>query len=238
MKKSLLAFVLIAVFCMAGIALAQHAVKPAISGDRALTLLKEGNERFMTGKRTFTHQDTLRMKEVFEKGQHPYASVLSCSDSRVPPEIIFDTGIGDLFVMRVAGGVCATDQMATQEYAIEHLQIPLFVVVGHTKCGAVTAAADGLELEGNLPALALKIKPAVKRAREKNPSMKGPVFHDECSIENVWVVIEDFIKESPVIRERMKHGELMVVGAVYDLETGKVRFMGPHPRQKELLEKK
>ena len=142
---------LLLVTAMAGTAVAASN-GPGISPDQALARLKEGNARFVSdtparpnlaGKRLLTSQN----------GQSPYAIVLSCADSRAPVELVFDQGIGDLFVIRVAGNVAATDEIGTAEYGADHLNVPLMVVLGHTQCGAVTAVAQGAEVHGNIPAL-------------------------------------------------------------------------------------
>ena len=114
-----------------------------LTPDRALTQLLRGNERFVAGWPDHPNQSARRRREVSEAGQHPFAIILSCADSRVPPEIIFDQGLGDLFIVRVAGNVLDDVVLGTIEYAVEHLQVPLVMVLGHDKCGAVTAAVEG-----------------------------------------------------------------------------------------------
>jgi carbonic anhydrase len=197
----------------------------SISADKALTLLKEGNERFIGGKRTYSHLDTLRLKEVAARGQHPYAAIFSCSDSRVPVEHIFDAGIGDLFVLRDAGNAPGVTEIATLEYAALHIGIPLIVVMGHTKCGAITAATEDLELEGSLLELVGMLKPAITRIRAEKPELKGEGLIEAAIIENVRLAIEDIGNKSPQIAELVREGRVHIVGAYYDLESGKVSWL-------------
>jgi len=206
-----------------------------VNKDAAYMMLKEGNNRFVSGSRTFTHLDRTRLEEVADNGQKPFATVLTCSDSRVPAEHIFDAGIGDLFVVRVAGNVCDTDEIASIEYGAEHLKTPILVVLGHTKCGAVTAVAEGGEFHGNLAGLLDNIKVAVDEVKTKQPGLTGDELVNECVKKNIWVSIEDLFENSPVICELVKKDEILVIGALYDLDTGKVEWLGKHPDEKNLI---
>src|SRR5262249_20330357 len=134
------------------------------TADAVLAELKSGNEHHATKHYTRPHQTAARQKEL-ASGQHPHAAVLACADSRVPPEIVFDQGLGDLFTIRVAGNIPAEGEMASLEYAAEHLHVPVVVVLGHQKCGGVTAAVEGGELPGHMPVIVREIKPAVDKAR-------------------------------------------------------------------------
>ena len=200
--------------------------------DASLMLLKEGNTRFSTGKPQHPNQDSDRRTEV-AKGQEPFATILACSDSRDPVELIFDRGVGDVFVIRVAGNIAGLSELATVEYGVGHLNTPMLIVMGHTKCGAVTAVAKGAELHGHLHALADKIKPAVEKAKA------GTTDSDELvprAIQaNVWQAIEDIIKQSSVVREKLAAGKVSILGAVYDLESGKVTWLGQHPAEDSLI---
>lgn len=200
--------------------------------DASLMLLKEGNTRFVSGKAQYPHQDAVRRTEV-AKGQEPFATVLACSDSREPVELIFDRGVGDVFVIRVAGNIAGISELATIEYGVGHLNTPLLVVMGHTKCGAVTAVATGAELHGHLPALAEKIKPAVEKARTVTTESEELV--PKAIQANVWQTIEDIIKESGEVRERLAEGKVAILGAVYDLESGKVTWLGQHPAEDTIV---
>ncbi|MCA9730151.1 MAG: carbonic anhydrase, partial [Candidatus Eisenbacteria bacterium] len=138
--------------------------------DQALEALKAGNDRFVTGTSLFPHLDRKRRYET-AKGQTPFVTVIGCSDSRVPIEALFDQGIGDVFVIRVAGNVCDTDEIGSIEYGVDHLGTPLMVVLGHESCGAVTAVVKDAEIHGSIPKLVDNIGPAVATARKFHPSL-------------------------------------------------------------------
>jgi len=235
MKKGLLLAV-VAVLCWAGLAQANSAGSaPAKSPDDVQKTLAIGNQRYAAGSPVYPNLDQRRRMETASQGQHPLATVITCSDSRVPAEAIFDRGIGDIFVIRVAGNVADTDEIATAEYGVDHLGTPLLVVLGHTKCGAVTAVATGAEVHGNLPKLVDNIIPAVQKAKAKNPQATGDALVAEAITMNIWQAIEDMFVHSDVIKGKAKAGSLKVVGALYDIETGKVSWLGSHPREAELL---
>lgn len=208
-----------------------------VSADAALKLLRDGNARFAAGECQHPHCDKARLIDTDEHGQHPFATIVACSDSRVPVEILFDEGFGDLFVIRVAGNVCDTDEAGSIEYGVGHLGTHLLVVLGHTSCGAVTAVATHAELHGNIPQLVDNIKPAVEVAEHEHPELKGKELIEAAVRTNVWHSIEDLLRVSDETRELITTGKLQVIGAIYDLHSGRVEFMGPHPHQKELLGK-
>ena len=208
---------------------------PGISPDEALRVLKEGNARYVDGKLQHLHQGADRRALTSGQGQHPLAAVLSCSDSRVPPEIIFDQGIGDIFVIRVAGNVAATDEIGSIEYAVDHLATPMVVVLGHSQCGAVTAVVDDTKLPPNIANLVAPIKPAVDKAREANPQAAKDVLLKAAITDNVWQAMEDMLRLSPIIREKVRDSQVKLVGAHYDLDTGQVQWLGPHPDQAKLV---
>jgi carbonic anhydrase len=235
MKKiSLFMLMLVMVAALAAPAWASTAA-PGISADEALRLLKEGNTRYTEGKLQHPRQDGARRGLTAAQGQHPLAVVLTCSDSRVPPEIIFDQGIGDLFVVRVAGNVAATDEIGSMEYAVDHLAAPVVVVLGHSQCGAVSAVLDDAKMTPNLANLVEPIKPAVDKAREANPQAAKDVLLKAAITDNVWQAIEDMLRLSPLIREKVRDGQTRVVGALYDLDSGQVTWLGPHPDQEKLV---
>jgi carbonic anhydrase len=235
MKKiSLCMLLLIAAVTLAAPALATT-VASGISADDAMRLLKEGNARYVDGKLLHPRQDRARRALTVAQGQHPLAVVLTCSDSRVPAEIIFDQGIGDLFVVRVAGNVAATDEIGSIEYAVDHLAVPVVVVLGHTHCGAVTAVLEDAKLPPNIANLVEPIKPAVDKAREANPQAAKDVLLKAAITDNVWQAMEDMLRLSPIIRERVKDGRAKLVGALYDLDSGQVQWLGPNPDQGKLL---
>jgi carbonic anhydrase len=201
--------------------------------DASMMLLKEGNARFAAGKSQHPNLDAERRNSTVAQGQEPFATILACSDSRDPVELIFDRGVGDLFVVRVAGNVAGPSELASIEYGVGHLHTSLLVVMGHTKCGAVTAAVKGAEVHGHIPALIQRIKPAAERAKQESSTPEELI--PAAIRANVWQTIADTIKQSSQVRELVVAGKLQILGAVYDLETGKVTWLGVHPGQEELL---
>jgi carbonic anhydrase len=216
-----------------------HTQKP--SPDEAIAMLKAGNQRFVSGQSAYPHSDAKRLAQAAteNQGNHAYATIISCSDSRVPVELIFDAGIMDLFVVRVPGSVCDTDEVGSIEYGLAHVNTPVLVVLGHTQCGAVTAVThalhgEGHALERNIPPLVDNIEPAVKRAMQENPKLHGDEIIPRAIEENVWQSIEDLFRESPTTREMVNSGKAKVVGAMYVLETGVVEFLPEEKVQKIL----
>jgi carbonic anhydrase len=207
----------------------------APSSDEVLAALKTGNARFVAGQSAHPHTDLGRLAETAQNGQHPSTTILTCSDSRVPVERLFDQGIGDVFVVRVAGNVCDTDEIGSIEYGVDHLGTPLLLVLGHTKCGAVTAVATGAVLHGSIPPLVANISPAVAKARAANPALTGEALVPEAIKANCWQAIDDLFKSSPAIRDKVKSGAVKVVAAVYDISDGRVEWLGAHPEQGRLL---
>ena len=208
-----------------------------ISSRLALEILREGNTRFVEGKRLHPYEFLTRAKETAEHGQRPVATILSCSDSRVPLEIIFDQSLGDIFSIRVIGNVCRDSQRASIEFGVNHLGTRLCVVLGHTKCGAVTAACTEAELEENIRTLMLSIAPAVERA-QASTGKTGSEIVEICCVENVFVQMETILRKSSSLRECVRRGDLMIVGGVYDIESGHVTFLGPHPDNDELVKER
>lgn len=223
------------VVALAGLLCASLSAAPP-TPDAALTNLQAGNERFVAGRCAHPNTDATRMLDTAANGQHPFVTVLACSDSRVPVERLFDQGIGDIFVIRVAGNVCDTDEIGSIEYGVDHLETPLLVVLGHTHCGAVTAVATGAEVHGSIPPLVDNIKPAYASAKKMHPELAGEELIPATIEMNVWQAIDDLMKHSPATRERVKNGKLKIVGAIYDIENGKVTWLGTHPEQIRLLE--
>jgi carbonic anhydrase len=207
----------------------------AVSPDRALQYLTEGNARFVSGKCIHPRIDLIRITETSKNGQHPFATVLTCSDSRVPVELIFDQGIGDIFVVRVAGNVCNTDEAGTIEYGTGHLGTPLLVVLGHTDCGAVAAVVKEAELSGNIVTLVKNIKVAVAKVVAANPQLPRQQLIPEAIKANCWQSIEDLFRTSPESCELVKKGKLKVVAAIYNVSTGEVAWLGSHPEQDRLI---
>ena len=206
------------------------------SADEVIEILKSGNQRFVNQEQMFPNLDEKVRKKNATDGQHPYATIIGCSDSRVPIEYIFDAGIGEIFVIRVAGNVVNIDEAGSIEYGVDHLHTPVLVVLGHTNCGAVTAVARGDHVHGNIPGLVENIKPAVEKAK----STCGHEFSHHLlnkSIENnVFQSIEDLFSISSTSLDLVKAGKLKVVGAIYDIETGSVEWLGEHPQQENMLQ--
>ena len=194
------------------------------TADEALQRLKDGNARFVAGTATFpTVQKEVLANLV--KGQRPYATILSCSDSRVPTELIFDAGFGELFVIRVAGNVLSPEIAGSLQYAGRHLHTPLFVVLGHTHCGAVTAAIDsrlcGTRQDSRIQLLVERILPGLE---DLDPELTPEAMLAQAVEANVrWTMRQIF--ETPEGRERQAEGRVKLVGAIYEIETGVVRFL-------------
>ncbi|MDQ7785371.1 MAG: carbonic anhydrase [Desulfomonilaceae bacterium] len=209
---------------------ASTAQKP--TPDQALEMLKKGNERFVSGKSVHPHTDSARLKqaETENQGDHAFATVLGCSDSRVPTERIFDAGIMDIFSIRIAGNVCNVDEIGSVEYGVAHVHTPVVCILGHTQCGAVTAVTQAVQgkdvpLERNIPHLIHGIEPAVKRAMVENPGVLGSKIVPYAIEMNVWQAVEDLFMKSPVTRNLVHEGKIKVVGAIYDVGTGKVNWL-------------
>ena len=189
-----------------------------ITPETAHQMLVEGNERFVANKKASRNlnQQILDTSE----GQYPFAAVLSCIDSRVPAEIVFDQGIGDIFSARVAGNIVNEDILGSLEYSCKIAGSKLIVVLGHTKCGAVTAACKHVEL-GNITALLSKIQPAVQKVNKE----VTPASIEETAEVNVALSIENIRKESPILAKMEANGDIKIVGAIYDVSTGSVHFI-------------
>jgi carbonic anhydrase len=196
-----------------------HADQSALSStDSPLDTLKAGNARFVAGQPVHANQSVDRRTEV-AGGQHPFAIVVGCSDSRVPPEIVFDQGLGDLFVVRVAGNIVDDHALGSIEYAAEHLHVPLVVVLGHDKCGAVDAAVSGGDVPGHIASIVDAIKPAVEEARSEPGNLL-----DNAIDANVRRVVYEIRHSEPILEHDVEAGKLTVVGARYKLDSGQVVF--------------
>lgn len=211
--------------------------------DEAIQMLKNGNIRFVTNKSIHPRTDDKRLMLAGKENQsaYAYATVITCSDSRVPVERIFDAGIMDIFVVRVAGNVCDTDEAGSIEYGLAHVKTPVLVVLGHTQCGAVTAVAhsasgEGHELERNIPPLVDNIEPAVQRAMSQHPGIHGDAIVPYAIEENVWQGIEDLFMKSPSVRSLAQTGKVKIFGAVYDVGTGAIKWL-PDDKVMQVLSK-
>ena len=202
------------------------AAQQALTPDRVLADLKAGNQRFVEGK--LTQRDYLAQAAATANGgQYPKATILGCVDSRVPPEIIFDQGIGDVFVGRVAGNVEDVNLVGSLEFATKVAGSKVIVILGHTSCGAIKGAADGVEL-GNLTDLLSNFDAPIARAdelTEGEANSSNLDFLDVAIEENVRQTIADILTQSEVMSQMVEDGELMIVGGVYDLSTGWVEWL-------------
>ncbi|MEO8666510.1 MAG: carbonic anhydrase family protein [Ignavibacteria bacterium] len=199
-------------------------LQQATTSAKIIEVFKEGNARFVKGDLTFTDYP----KQIIEtsKGQFPAAVILSCLDSRVPVEKVFDLGVGDVFVARVAGNVVSPDMLASMEYGCKVVGSKLIVVLGHTECGAVKAAIDDVKL-GNITELLAKIKPAVDSSSsfQGDKSSKDKGYVDKVTSKNVSIMMNNIRKNSPILNEMEQKGEIDIIGGIYDVSTGKVTFM-------------
>lgn len=181
----------------------------------ALQRILEGNKRFVEGKRLNPNQSSLRLQET-AVAQYPFASILGCADSRVPAEIVFDQGLGDLFVVRVAGNVASQTAIGSLEFATSVLGSQLIIVVGHAKCGAVSAAIQNAPLPGRIGVFVEEIKPAVESVRYKTGNVE-----ENSIIANVQYQAARLAESSTILKGLIKEGKLKIVGGRYDLATGK-----------------
>lgn len=229
--KNLVAALVIALFAASAVDSVESdtpgETQPVVaSADEALQRLIDGNLRFAHETPRHPHESA-DWRQSVEDAQHPFAVVLGCSDSRVPPELIFDQGLGDLFVVRVAGNVVDTDVTASVEYAIDHLDTHLIVVMGHTHCGAVTATLDHLNDPEGEPAevveLLYRIEPAtmsIDKTLPREEQIELAVRH------NVEAAVRR-LSRVPDLRRSLSEGKAKIVGAMYDMHTGEVRFLDP-----------
>lgn len=193
--------------------------------DKALQFLKEGNVRFQNNLKA--NRNLLEQVNDTSEGQFPFATILSCIDSRVSAELVFDQGLGDIFSVRIAGNFVNEDILGSMEFASKLAGTKLIVVLGHTSCGAIKGACDDAKL-GNLTKLIAKIKPAVEAVKEPQEASlrnsKNLAFVDEVSHMNVNLTIKRIHDESPVLSEMEQNGEIKIIGAMYDVNTGAVEF--------------
>ncbi|HUB68323.1 MAG TPA: carbonic anhydrase [Candidatus Methylacidiphilales bacterium] len=193
-----------------------------LSPGEALQRLRAGNKRYVSG--VMQQRDFIAERKVLAGGQNPFAGILSCADSRVAPEYVFDTGLGDLFVLRVAGNFLNRDALASFEYAVKFLGTPLLVVLGHEKCGAVDAAVktvvDGAALPGHLPQLAESIRPAVQSAIKQGGDLLASAIRD-----NVLQNVQKLKTATPIISQYVDEKKIDVVGGIYKLDDGRIEWV-------------
>jgi carbonic anhydrase len=216
--------------------------KAIVPPTQAISRLKEGNGRFTSGNPQHPHEsteertqmatnspenlgmsaaDAAKRREELANAQHPFAVILSCSDSRVPPELVFDQGLGDLFVIRVAGNVIDDHALGSTEYGVDHLGVRLIVVLGHQRCGAVKAAKETIAAKGKAPAHIQSLVTAIR------PAVEATVHDDlEATVKaNVKDVVQALRSSTPVLKPKVDSGDVRVVGAYYNLDTGAVTFL-------------
>ncbi|UII81768.1 carbonic anhydrase family protein [Flagellimonas sp. CMM7] len=198
----------------------------ALNPNTALELLKEGNKRFV--EQNQADRDLLAQVAETTTGQYPFATILSCIDSRVSAELIFDQGVGDIFSARVAGNIVNADILGSMEFACKLAGTKIIVVLGHTSCGAVKGACDDAKM-GNLTELLSKIRPAVKAVSEPSDAdertSKNLDFVNSVAEKNVKMTIDNIRKQSPVLKEMEDNGEILIVGGMYDISNGKVHYI-------------
>lgn len=195
----------------------------SLTPELALEILKEGNDRFV--KNLKTNRNLLQQVNETSKGQFPFATILSCIDSRTSAELIFDQGLGDIFSIRIAGNILNEDILGSMEFATKVMGTKILVVLGHTKCGAIIGACDHVEM-GNLTTLLNKIQPAIYREKQtiENRNGSNEEFVKNVTELNVFLTIDRIRRESPIIAELEQQGAIKIVGGLYDVENGKVAF--------------
>jgi carbonic anhydrase len=206
--------------CLALPGLASDPQHPTLSPAQALKRLMDGNERYVQHKEQHPDLSFERRRQIDEEGQHPYAVILGCADSRVPPELIFDEGLGDLFVIRDAGNVVDDDVLGSIEYAVEHLGVQLVVVLGHEKCGAVSAALKSDKAPGHIQKVIDSILPAIAEAR----LLPGDQVHN-CVVANAKHVAFQIKTSEPILRLAVETNRIQVVAMDYHLSTGRVEIL-------------
>jgi carbonic anhydrase len=197
----------------------QNAILPSM----ALDLLKEGNRRFVNNLKI--NRNLLQQANETSDGQHPFAVILSCIDSRTSAELIFDQGLGDVFSIRIAGNIVNEDILGSMEFGCKVAGAKIIVVLGHTKCGAIKGACDNVEL-GNLTSLISKIKPAVDQEMitSNNRTSSNASFVENVAELNVSLSVKNILLKSPIIAEMVKNEEITIVGGVHDISSGEVKF--------------
>lgn len=222
MKKLMIVMAMMAAL-MAGNAIASGTTVAAITPEQALEKLMDGNRHYVKGDLdNLDKMSEAKNRTLLASGQAPYAIILACSDSRVPPEILFDKGLGEIFVIRVAGNIVDRHELGSIEYAVEHLGTKLIMVLGHERCGAVTAAfnANGVSDGSNIGSLIESIAPAVLETKAVGGTL------EECIVTNINKVTEELEARSAIVKEGVESGVVKIVRAKYDLDDGKVTLLG------------
>ena len=192
-----------------------------LTPEHALEILKEGNKRFVNNIKV--NRNLLEQKNETSAGQFPFAAILSCIDSRTSAELIFDQGLGDIFSIRIAGNIVNTDILGSMEFACKIAGSKLIVVLGHTNCGAIQGACNHLEL-GHVTSLLAKIQPAIQQVEIDSTNSNASEYFRMVTIENVHLTVNRVRKESEILNQMEKIGEIKIIGGVHDLESGQVEF--------------
>lgn len=194
-----------------------------LSPEKGIELLKEGNKRFVSNLKM--NRNLLQQVNETSKGQFPFAVILSCIDSRTSAELIFDQGLGDIFSCRIAGNILNEDILGSMEFACKVAGSKVIVVLGHTKCGAIKGACDDVQL-GNLTGLLAKIKPAIEaeKVTKEKRNAGNPEFVEHVAALNVRQVMQEIPRESPIIEDLIRNGDVVLVGGMYNVDTGNVDF--------------
>ncbi|MDX9912662.1 MAG: carbonic anhydrase [Phycisphaerales bacterium] len=230
------------IVALGGSAIGGPGATPVIAPSDVYDLLRSGNQRWIDGSCEDRNTDSERRADTAQNGQHPFACVITCADSRIPVERVFDRGVGDLFVIRVAGNVASPSVLGSVEYAVDHLATPVVLFMGHTGCGAVGAACAEGEMHGNIATLIDSIRPVVKEAKacaagekssKKDEASQAAIVAEAVRL-NVEYQIRASIEESPVIAQAVADGRTRVVGAIYDLASGEIRWLDEQPDLRDL----
>lgn len=226
MKNIKIIFMGLAIFLITASGAIAAEEQSDISADQAVVLLNEGNQRFVSMEMARPNLSIARRKEAAVSAQKPFAVVLACADSRVPVEDIFDRGIGDIFVIRVAGNIAMDSAViGSAEYAVGHLGAPLVIVMGHTGCGAVKAAISGPLLEGSIRDIQKKIAPVAFSVKAKHPGLKGALLENAVEKANAVQGKRDILLQSAEIRHMAVERKVRLMAAIYNIETGKVEWI-------------
>jgi len=199
-------------------------MQASITPSMALDLLKEGNKRFVNNLKI--NRNLLQQANETSDGQHPFAVILSCIDSRTSAELIFDQGLGDVFSVRIAGNIVNEDILGSMEFGSKEAGAKIIVVLGHTKCGAIKGACDDVKM-GNLTTLISKIKPAVENEKtiQHNRNSSNDSFVEKVTALNVELSVRNILIKSPIIADMVKNNEISIVGGIHDITTGVVTFI-------------
>lgn len=211
-------------------------LRDSITPQEAVNILKKGNDRFVNNLKV--NRNLLQQINETSDGQHPFAVILSCIDSRTSAELIFDQGLGDVFSVRIAGNIQNADILGSMEFSCKVAGAKIVVVLGHTKCGAIKGACDHVEM-GNLTTLLEKIKPAIEAEKsvKDNRNAANSMFVEKVASLNVRLTMKQILKNSPILKDMISKGEIILVGGMYDVETGAVDFYDNGTVTSENLEK-